>query len=290
MKVHLECYSCFLRIGLQAARIAGATEAQQEALMVKFLQILKESIQAESPLSVAQRIQTLVVEEMGHPDPYHAIKDQCNAEAENWLPHLRGEVSGAVDPLLVALKVAAIGNVMDYGAFSAFDVGSLIDRLHHACFAVDATSVFRDHLKRSRTLTYIADNAGEIIFDAVLIEHLLDRYPIDELRLVIRETPFLNDVSGEAHLPPLLRDHPRIRILRLSVVPSQRHPETWERITGSDLVLSKGMANFENYGEQPGFFSLLIAKCELVSQLISRQRECPVKTGDWVFMHNPDPG
>lgn len=60
----------------------------------------------------------------------------------------------------------------------------------------------------------------------------------------------------------------------------------WEAIRNSDLVLSKGMANFENYSDEPDFYFLLIAKCDLVSGLISKRTGSAVNTGDWVFLRN----
>lgn len=70
MKAQLDCFSCFLRIGLQTARMAGASESQQQLLMKRFLDHLSHSIDGESPLAVAHQIQAIVREEMGVVDPY----------------------------------------------------------------------------------------------------------------------------------------------------------------------------------------------------------------------------
>lgn len=150
----------------------------------------------------------------------------------------------------------------------------------------ETEDTFRKQLSEARTLAYLSDNAGEIVFDSVLIEYLLHHYKLERIRLVIRETPFLNDVSSETHLPASLRNHPKIEILKLSVVPSERNPDIWETMIGSDLVLCKGMANFENYSEQPDFYSLFISKCELVSKLVAERTQTTIETGDWVFLHN----
>ncbi|MFP4357054.1 MAG: ARMT1-like domain-containing protein [Puniceicoccaceae bacterium] len=73
-------------------------------------------------------------------------------------------------------------------------------------------------------------------------------------------------------------------------MPSLRAPEVWKSITGSDLVLCKGMANFENYSDEPGFFSLFLSKCDLVSRVASEQTNTPVKTGDWIFLRTAAAG
>jgi len=74
--------------------------------------------------------------------------------------------------------------------------------------------------------------------------------------------------------------------MKLSVVPPERNPEVWNHNIGSDLVLCKGMANFENYSEQPGFYSLFIAKCDLVSGIVAERSQTTVQTGDWIFLRN----
>lgn len=286
MKTKLDCYSCFLRIGLQAARMSGANEVQQQCIMQQMLKILESNPINESPLAVAHRIQVAITQETGIADPYRAIKEQCNDEAKRQLPHLKTELAKSNDPLHTALKIAAIGNIMDYGVSSKFDVETLIDRLHHSDFVVNATSTFRSQLDSARTLTYIADNTGEIFFDSLLIEYLLSNYNLSSIKLVIRETPFLNDVADEEHLPVTLREKPSVEILRLSVVPAQRNPAVWNVIKASDIVLCKGMANFENYSEEHDFFFLFIAKCDLVSSTVSEKVQSLVKTGDWIFLKN----
>jgi uncharacterized protein with ATP-grasp and redox domains len=285
MEAKLDCYSCYLRIGLQSARMAGATEALQHTLMKQFLELLQNATVHDSPMAMAHRMQSLVSQATGVKDPYWEAKEKCNAEAEQWLPQLKAEVAQSSDPLSTALKIAAIGNIMDYGVSSEFDIHSLLKRIEASEFAVNATAGFRQQLSHAHSLAYITDNAGEIVFDSVLVEHLLQQSPIDTLRLIIRETPFLNDVSDDIHIPESIRSHPKIEILRLSVVPAERNPEVWQALTTSDIVISKGMANFENYSEQSDFFFLLIAKCPLVSQLIAERNETVVKTGDWIFQH-----
>jgi uncharacterized protein with ATP-grasp and redox domains len=263
--------------------MAGASEIQQRVLMTQFLEILRHSTENDSPMTVSHRIQSLIIKETGIEDPYWEIKEKNNAEAEAWLPQLKKEVAQSNTPLSTALKVACIGNIIDYGVSAVFDIHGLIQRIHQSDFAVNATDTFEEQLNDAKTLAYITDNAGEIVFDSVLIDYLLDHDKIDSLRLIIRETAFLNDVSDEIHIPKSIRTHPKIEILRLSIVPTKRDHDVWQKLTSSDIVISKGMANFENYSDHLDFFFLLIAKCDLISQLIAERNHTEVKTGDWIF-------
>lgn len=284
MKTSLDCYSCYLRIGLQAARLGGADEATQKKLMLDFLDMLKNAIELDTPLATARHIQEVIYRRTGCVDPYLSVKEQCNREAEKWLPLLQGEVASSADKLNTALKIAAIGNIMDYGAFAAFDVSALIDKLHHQDFTVNCGAAFRQALESARTITYFADNTGEIYFDSVLIDHLCARDTVAQLNLVIRSHPFLNDVSSEDHLPAALKQHPKVKVASLPVVRAEHEPRLWQELTASDLIISKGMANFENYSEELGFFYLFICKCDLVARVITDKTGESVKTGDWILM------
>lgn len=66
---------------VQAARRAGATEARQRILMGKFLDVLRDSMEAGSPPAVADRIQQLVKEETGIADPYPRTPDDRDPRA-----------------------------------------------------------------------------------------------------------------------------------------------------------------------------------------------------------------
>ena len=103
----------------------------------------------------------------------------------------------------------------------------------------------------------------------------------------MRSSPFLNDVC-EADLGQLgFGEMDRLRVLSLPVAPSERDQEQWIQATDSDVVLTKGMANFENYSDESGFFFLLVVKCDLVARLMSEQTGGDVAEGDWVLLHQP---
>jgi uncharacterized protein with ATP-grasp and redox domains len=273
-------------MGLQGSRLAGADDATQKKLMLEFLDALKGTTECNSPLGTVQQMQQIIHKHTGCSDPYLQVKDDCNQEAEKWLPRLQQELVSSVDKLNMALKIAAIGNIMDYGAYADFDVSALVGKLHLQDFTINCEGQFARALQGAKTISYFADNTGEIYFDSVLIEYLCGRESIEKLKLIIRSDPFLNDVSSEEHIPKILLQHPKIEIIGLPIVRSKQDSQIWSDITESDLILSKGMANFENYSDEPGFFFLFISKCDLVSGVVSNMMNAPVKTGDWVFMQS----
>lgn len=286
MKTSLDCISCWVRMALQASRLAGADEETQQKIMLDVLQLLRDELGSDSPLRVAQQVQDCVANHTGCADPYMHLKINCNAEAENWESQLRESVQVAEDRFLQALKTAVVGNCMDYGAFSKLDLEKWMSTLNQQCFAIDQSGKLKNTLRSATSLTYFADNTGEIVFDAILIEELLKQRDMKTLRLVIRDQPFLNDVSGEELVPEFLRSHENVEIIPFPIVKERRHQLLWEKIMSSDVVISKGMANYENYSEHTGIYFLLIAKCDLVSDDLSRRSGIAVSTGDWVLFRS----
>jgi hypothetical protein len=286
MKPTLDCLSCYLRIGLQAARIAGADEAQQRQMMAEFIDVLRRNLDGDSALGVAKQMQDIVTRYTGKTDPYLSAKESCTAMAEKHYAELAEALASSEDKLLTALKIAAIGNIMDYGAFSHFDLPGLVKKMNKQSLALNVREKFEAALKTAKTLSYITDNAGEIVFDQLLIQYLCENTDLEEIRLTIRKGAFLNDVSEVSDVPELLRKLPKVKIQQLSILEEEHDSDVWERIQQSDIILCKGMANFEKYSAQTNFYYLLISKCDLVSGHLTERSGKNISTGDWIFAHS----
>ena len=59
-------------------------------------------------------------------DPYRKVKDQANRTAEKLYPTLKKMVIDANDPLLMAVKLAIVGNVIDFGTTNRFNINDMI--------------------------------------------------------------------------------------------------------------------------------------------------------------------
>lgn len=288
MQTTLDCFPCFLRQALQATRFAKADAGAQRRIIDLTLKQLGDSRPGQSPLELASAIYGLVRRETGESDPYRHAKERSNAEALRWLPTLHSLVKREADPLGFALKAAVAGNIMDYGAFAKFDVSPLIEELHRHQFTIDDRASLETRLTTARSLTYFADNAGEIVFDRLLLEQIVTRFPVETVRLVVRSAPFLNDALAEdAHAVGITRI-PGLELHALPVSPADHDPDQWARATASDVIIAKGMANFESYSDLDSFHCLFIAKCDIISALLSERCGRPVSPGDWI-LHHPAP-
>lgn len=126
MRTFLDCYPCFLRQGLDAARHAGANENLQAKIIQKSLLLLAEAHPASRPPEISALIHRIVRAETGNHDAYLALKKNSTQEALALLPWLQQLIRDSADPLETALRLSAAGNIIDFGAARQFDLQAVI--------------------------------------------------------------------------------------------------------------------------------------------------------------------
>lgn len=289
MHAALDCYPCFLRQALQTGRFAGADEETQHRIMQCALQEIQSLEGAHSPVAVASKIQAMVSRETQILDPYASAKVSDNQKALQCLPALYDILETSKDPLNLALQIAAVGNIMDYGAFEQFDVSQLLDQLEDNDFAFSVRDDLEQQLSTAETLSYFADNSGEIVFDKLLIQYLIKRFSLKEVVLVVRSAPFLNDVCESDARSVGMHTIPQVTILSLPISTEDHDPAKFESAVRKDVIIAKGMANFENFNHRNDFYFLFIAKCKLIANLLSQRTGKSISVGDQLLYHNPSP-
>jgi uncharacterized protein with ATP-grasp and redox domains len=184
-------------------------------------------------------------------------------------PELKARVETSVDPFAAAVSLAIAGNVIDFGCRSHVtpaDVRQAIeDALDHPLDSVTVADL-RRRIESARLILYLADNAGEIVFDRLLLEQM----PIERVTLVVRGDPVINDATREdaeaAGLNSLVRVTDNGSDVPGTILEScSRSFQT--RFARSDLVIAKGQGNYETLGEtHPQVVFLFKVKCPVVAR------------------------
>ncbi len=276
MQAKFECVPCFARQAVEAARIATADPLLQERVIREALRRLSLAKLGVTPVELSQAVYCAVREVTEINDPYEEIKQQSNAYALAKYPAMKQIVAGADDPLNVATRIAIAGNIIDFGVPNRLDLEGTLDRIMQTAFVVDDFRAFAEKVSKASRILYLADNAGEIIFDRVLIE----QFSASEVTLTVKDEPFINDAMvADAETADF---DEAIRILPVPMYPGT-NAEREAAWASADLIISKGQANYEAYSEASGpLFYLLVAKCEVVA------RELGVKIGDMVLKAGPE--
>ena len=272
MKLQPECVTCIIAQVKNVTKMLALSETVQQAAMEETLAYLAQAnYEGCTPESMGELWQILL-KHIGEPDPYAAIKSRCNQEAMKMLPETREKIARASDPFTIALKYAIAGNLIDYGLehpISIEEQNAQIDRIASTAFSIDDSEALLASMARAKTMLYLGDNAGEIVFDKLLIEQIKKRFPQLALSFVVKGSAVLNDVTyadaEEAGLDEISRvidngdASPGTVLTRASEAFQHAF---WE----ADVILSKGQGNFESLSGEPKeqLFFLFTAKCNTV--------------------------
>ncbi len=264
MKIHLECIPCIQKQVLQAARLATEDVTIQKQILRETLQTIHNSEWNTRTILLAYETQAIVSRLTGNTDPYSELKNKYNQIVLDLYPDLKKIVKSSDDLLLTACKLAIAGNIIDFGALKPFDVTKTISQILESSLTINHINTLRQHLTTADSLIYLADNTGEIVFDKLLIETILHEFNLTRIIFVVKKDPILNDAMKTDAEDVGISSIPQIEVYE--VEKDRRDPKFLSFLQETDVVISKGQANFEDLHDIENIFFLLILKCEVISK------------------------
>ncbi|HBP37216.1 MAG TPA: hypothetical protein DD640_00425 [Clostridiales bacterium] len=266
MKMQLDCLSCMLRQSLEASRMAGADSETQSQILDRVLEILSGYRNYRCAPLLFSAVEQIIREETGCADPYAAVKQRDIAAAQSVLPLLRSFLEARGNSLYWALKIAATGNILDSAIYSSVDLEACLERELTQDFTLCAWPEFHSRLQTAQNILIIGDNAGEAVFDRILIERLAPR----TVTYAVRSQPAINDVTLDDARAAGLESCARIVSSGCRVpglILEQCSAEFLDIFRQADLIISKGQGNYEGLSDScRGIFYLLKAKCPMIAR------------------------
>lgn len=267
MQTHIDCFPCFLRQTVIAFRQRPGSHEHHRHILQKVLAIMQETDMARPPAYTTSFIHRAIREGLDA-DPFREVKGQYNDIALELYPSLRDMVRRSDDPLRTAVRLAIAGNVIDFGIYTAIDISGSVERALMKEIAVDDYEAFREDVLDAGTVLYLLDNAGEIVFDRLLIEVLLSMGRT--VKAVVKGAPVLNDAvmadAVQAGLAPLCEVIDNGSDAIGTILP-WTSPAFRDEFSSAELVISKGQANFETLaGVDKKTYFLFQSKCDVVSK------------------------
>jgi len=280
MKTYLDCIPCFFRQGLEAARMVTGNEEKQREVLDRIAEELPQISVNSTPPEMGRKIHKIVRRITGSSDPYREIKDKYNKIALGLYPELRERVRKAKDPLLMSIRVAIAGNIIDFGVKTHIDIEKEVEEILKQDFAIFDYIPFKKVLGHTDELLYIADNSGEVVFDRIMIELIIEKLN-KKVTYAVREKPIINDATIEDALFCGIDKVARV------ISSGSDGPGTFLFLATNEfrsyfnrvkLIISKGQGNYETLSEEdkPIFF-LLKAKCPIIA------KDLGCKAGDIVL-------
>ena len=292
MKTYLDCIPCFFKQALESARIAGVGKRKQKIILDEIAKALPKLSLNASPPQIARLVNQLLKKITKNKDIYGPIKKKSNKLALNIYGRLKKKVRHSRDSLLMAVELAIAGNIIDYGVKNSLNVdeelAKILDEENKAIKkenkAIFDYESFKYALGRAETILYLADNAGETVFDRVLLEEIKRMYGDKEIIYAVKEKAAINDA--------LIEDALACGIDKCAEVISSGSDAPGTVISlcskgflkiykKADMIISKGQGNFEALSSQrrPIFF-LFMAKCPVIAQ------EVGCRVGDVILQYN----
>ncbi|MCK4352253.1 DUF89 family protein [candidate division WOR-3 bacterium] len=288
MRTYLDCIPCFLKQALWASRIITNDEKKIKEILDEIGMMVKDIPLNSSPPETGRLVYKKIREMLGVPDPFKKIKEKYTKIALKLYPFLKKEIEESKDRLLTAIRLSIAGNVIDFGADREFELEKEIYEIlkKEKKFAICDYNKFKEHLASTDEILYIGDNAGETVFDRILIEEmnpaLVHKGGVNKpTTFVVREKPVINDATREDAVEAGLSQVATILSSGTDapgVVLKTTNKEFRKVYNNAKFIISKGQGNYEALSEEkrPIFFLLKI-KCPVIAKDIG------LKDGDIVL-------
>ncbi|KIM09219.1 MAG: hypothetical protein KU28_00825 [Sulfurovum sp. PC08-66] len=273
MTLDRACVTCILG---QASRVASTIHASAslaraiDALALEHSQSFDFSL---TPPEVATPLYEAIAQLAHKRDLYDEAKAKATQEAVQLLPMLRTMIQKAPNSLLASAKMAVAGNVIDLATQHEYDLLADVARVLEADFGVDDFASLFDRLQNAQTLLYLADNAGEHIFDLLFIEHLKGTFPTLAIHYMTRGNPIINDVTYEEALESGIAAYATVvnsGVPTPGFIYERASLDAQDLFARADVVIAKGMGNFETMTQSDAreVYHLFKVKCDVVAAYV----------------------
>jgi len=276
MEMRPECVPCLLkRVIFQAGLADNGTEFKAlKAAVRAFSDGMHDGVNSAK---MATAVHKAAYAAMNVDDPYKELKIRADEIAGEYIGDAAGFIGSSEDRMRAAVLVAVIGNIMDFGLDNAIDdpdefrkeFRKLIDQgIGH-----DETGKVKELLSKARAIIYIFDNCGESQLDKLLIREI--KKSGTRVVGVVRGKPILNDVTMEgAERISLVKEVDAMYTtseFRVGVDLDVLDDDLKNEIASADLMIAKGMANFESLSDQDvpvPVVHILRSKCAPVAEAL----------------------
>jgi len=269
----MECIHCIIRQTLSTLNLATNNDRLKKKALAEVLSYLAHLDYKLSPPQHGKFIYDIIHRITGNYDPYASLKTAYNQAVLAAYDDVKNMVRQQANPLKAAAKLAAAGNIIDFGpSDNKPRIEAIVNELQEE-WGIDDSDQFVRELAPARDVLYLADNAGEIVFDRLFIEIMRETFPREKMNftVVVRGAPVINDATMEDARQVGLTEVARVignGDSTPGTVLSAVSDEVRRLMKRADLVIAKGMGNFETLTDvQRNIYFLLRIKCAPVARL-----------------------
>ncbi|NMC04720.1 MAG: DUF89 family protein [Candidatus Lokiarchaeota archaeon] len=257
-----QCAPCLVETALKFLKAGVRSEDGDKIVMVglkRALAIIQEKFSIDGfTFEIGSAVAREITAFLGNEDIFKEIKDRSNQVCLAMYPVLQARMDAlpSVDAKIdFAIAASVAGNVIDVGTaghdftLKEVEIFKIIDDIQRAGYSID----HREQLKLvlsdpgSRDIVFMLDNAGEIVFDKLLMGFLKGQGK--RVSCMVRGKPIANDATRQdlvdTGIDVLCDEVIETTIASLGYDPRENAKEVNDRINAADVIIAKGQANLE---------------------------------------------
>ena len=251
------------------------SESQKFELVQDCIMHMAENFNKDSqPNKIATEVNQHIKRQTKCSDAYFKQKETSNGIALSLIPKVE-EILAANNSLESYVKLSIVGNILDFGVYDInTDFKKLIEDNLNGKLIINHIESLEESLQEHDEVLYLVDNAGEIVFDRLLIEKIRE-YGI-KVVVAVKSEPIVNDACMKEAVEAGLDEVGEIITVGSDcggIVEDMLSDDFRNVFDESDFIISKGMANYEGLTEMnldnKDVFCLLCSKCQPISKDLS---------------------
>ncbi len=273
MNISPQCISCIFNQAYRITQELHLDDTQAKAVLDRASSFVPKFSMHHNPPQNATMMYESIAKLLNTTDIYKEVKAHSTLEALSLLPFAQKLLDESDNLFLDATKIAVAGNVIDLASHIRFDLHEELQKVLHTPFAIDDSDKLLDSLQKAQRVVYLADNAGEHIFDKLYIETLKKLFPSLEIYYFTRGNAIINDVTYEEAIEAQIDEVATVinsGVATPCIIIEDLTPQAKQLFRCADVIISKGMGNYECLNQEKDYpiFFLLKVKCSVVAHAI----------------------
>jgi len=258
LKVEAECAACLLARATAEAYQGTTNPALRFRAVKEVIKLLNREFRPTTvPADIGTKRDRLIKQLTDNDDPYKWSKKMSNEKAVKLLPYAKKIVEKGYtqqERFKKACLCAIVGNILEFDIPGhKFTFKTLTKSFREAAkdLVVDDIDRAYELAKKAKSVLYLADNAGEIVFDTLLVEELKNMGL--KVIYVVKGGPVINDATLE-DVAPSGMDKLADNIVTtgtdaVGLLPKEVSQEFLKVYEAAELVFAKGMGYAETLTE-----------------------------------------
>jgi len=277
MKVEPECALCLLERGYrEIIRATNDSKIRFKAASV-ILTVVSSGFNLNAVPARIGTSRDRTIKRMTGRDPYKEERRRSNIIALKLLPKVESMIKRrktGYERFKMACMSSIVGNIIEFDIIGHdFNFNELENLIRTAKLTIDHTEKIYKLIKKAKSAMFLPDNAGEIAFDTLLVNEIRRLGP--KVTVAVKAAPILNDATmkdaREVGMEKVADELITIGTDTVGLLLEETPPEFRRKISKSDIIIAKGMANYETLTEtklkKPIAF-LFRAKCNPVARSV----------------------